>query len=347
MLEMGLRPRSTMDMHQMMSTKVTGALEAMPGVIQITHAPADGHPDVQLQCKIDGEPTDVTVLASPNRPHRAIQAAAAATERKRRHVLVTRNARFGALVSHWLRSPVAETTDDGVQFHDGSADLKHDGAVVVIPAETEPPGWWVRGTDADSERDRVYELRAADRVLATAELEDGSMVLNEDNWTTVEAQHRPTTGPAVTPTAIDEAASETTTWEPVKRPVVVEPTAPLTESTVYALSDEPDDGLTLVDPVQPDGGTATKSEQAATLLERVLTQYTVESPDAGINRDELFAVVKRHAEAAGYAPLYKNFFAEALGDKPSVTTKRVAEDGEMRRQVLGRTWAVSPSEVSE
>ncbi|WP_144050463.1 hypothetical protein [Halorubrum persicum] len=328
---------------------VAEALVATPAVTHVTHARQGRHSDVQLRCRIDGEPTDVTVLTSSKRPDRAIQAAAAATQRDRRHIIVTRNAQVGARVNHWLRSPVAESTDDGLRFYDRTPEIKHDGAIVVTADETEPPAWWVRGTDADSDRDRVYELRSAGRVLATADLDDGTIALNENNWTTVEPQYRPTAGPAVTPTTEYRAASETATWRPVMCPVTVESTTPLTESTVYALSEEPDDGITLVDdPAQRDEWAATtESTQAAVLVEQVLTQYTVKSPGTGISYDELFAVTKRHAEAADCAPLYKNFFSEALSAEPSVTTKRVAEDGEFQRQVRGRTWAVPSSEASE
>jgi len=328
---------------------VADALAATPAINNITHARESGHPGVQLRCRINGEPADVTIVTSSKTPQRAVRAASAATRRDARHVIVARNKRLGALVTHWLRAPVAEVTGDSLRFYMGTAVLDHDGAVVVTAGETDAPAWWVCGTGTDADRDRRYELRSAGQVLATAVLENESLTLKDGSWTDVDHERSPTTRPAVTPTTDYQAASETTTWTPVKRPLTVEPTAPLTESTVCALSDGSDDGVTTVTgPSESgDGADTEANREIAALVNRILTQYTVESPGAGIGYEEFYTVVTRHLEAEGCSPLYKNQLGSVLSGEPSITVKRVLEAGGSHRQLCGRAWAVPPSTAGE
>lgn len=334
-----------MNKHQHISTMVADALAATPAINDIAHARESGHPDVQLRCRINGEPADVTIVTSSKTLHQTIRAASAATQRDARHVIVARNKRLGALVNHWLRSPVAEATGDSLRFHTGTAVLEHDGAVAVTASETDAPAWWVWGTFTDADHDRRYELRSAGQVLATAVLENKSLTLKHGSWTDVEQERSPTTRPAVAPTTDYQAASETTTWTPVKRPLTVEPTAPLMESTVYALSDGSDDSITTVagPSERGDGADTEANREIAALVDRVLAQYTVESPGAGIGYDEFVAVVMRHLEAEGRSPVYKNQLDLALSAEPRITVERVLEPGGPHRQLRGRAWAVPPS----
>lgn len=135
----------------------------------------------------------------------------------------------------------------------------------------------------------------------------------------------------------------------MKRPLTVEPTAPLTESTVYALSDGSDDGVTTVagPSERGDGADTEANREIAALVDRVLAQYTVASPGAGIDYDEFVAVVSRHLEAEGCSPLNKSLLGQALGAKPSLTIERVMKAGEPHRQLRGCAWAVPPSTVGE
>ncbi|MDB2283595.1 hypothetical protein PM030_17315 [Halorubrum ezzemoulense] len=338
-----------MSKHQPISMRAADVLAETSAFDDVTHARESGRPGVQLRCRVNGEPTDVTIVTSSQAPQRAVRAASAATQRDARHAIVARNKRLGALVTHWLRSPVAEATGDSLQFYTGTATLEHDDAVVVTASETAAPAWWVCGTTADADRDRRYELRSAGDVLATAVLEDESLTLKHGSWTDVEQERSPTDRPAVTPAADYQAASETTTWTPVKCPLTVEPTAPLTESTVYALSDGSDDGVTTVAGPSERGDSADTeaNREIAALVDRLLAQYTVESPGAGIDYDEFVAVVSRHREAEGRPPVYKNLLGQALGAKRSLTIERVMEAGGPHRQLRGCAWAVPPSTAGE
>ena len=338
-----------MSKHQPMSMMMAEALLETSGITDVTHARESGRPGVQLRCRINGEPADVTIVTSSQTPQRAVRAASAATQRDARHVIVARNKRLGALVTHWLRAPVAEATGDSLQFYTGTAVLDRDDAVVVTASETAAPAWWVCGTTADADRDRRYELRSAGDVLATAVLEDESLTLKHGSWTDVEQERSPTDRPAVTPTTDYQAASETTTWTPVKRPLIVEPTAPLTESTVYALSDGSDDGVTTVagPSERGDGADTEANQEIAALVNRIFTQYTVDSPGAGIGYEEFYTVVTRHLEAEGCPPSYKNQLDSVLSTEPNITVKRVLEAGGSHRQICGRAWAVPPSTVGE
>lgn len=138
----------------MLSSPVADALAATPNITHVRSA-RDGHPGVQFHSHLDDEPADVTIIAAANKPGSAVQAAYNATERDTAHLIVTRDERIGARINRWLRAPIANATDKGIQHYQRMEPVERNETVAVTAADTTAPTWWVRGTDADADGARV------------------------------------------------------------------------------------------------------------------------------------------------------------------------------------------------
>lgn len=96
---------------------VADALAATPEVTNLTYAREDCHSDVQFHCHIDGEPTDVTVLANRRTPAKALQTAYYGTTRDINHCIITPDKQTGTRIRRWLQAPVAEASTDAIQLY--------------------------------------------------------------------------------------------------------------------------------------------------------------------------------------------------------------------------------------
>ncbi|AAV46480.1 unknown [Haloarcula marismortui ATCC 43049] len=346
MVFVGGRPHETMskhNTHSAISTDVADALAATPRITHVRDVRTDSHSAVQFHCYLDDEPADVTVINAGNKPEPAIQAAYNATRRDRAHIIVTPDEVTGTCIYQWLQAPVMKWTGDGIRFYNRTQVLKHDGAVVVTAADTTAPAWWVRGTGADTDRARVCELRHEDRILATYDLEEDTVTLEDGVWTHIQRQAGEQAYPAITPLKDHQTTPRPTTWHPVGLPLTVPSTAPLTQSTVYALPDVSGDGVTPVKELSQEDARDDRArfQQVTATVSRMLAQRTVESPTATIGYDEFTAVCTHQLQAeSGFKP-YKTALNKALTAEDSVTIQRTAVDGQ--RELRGRAWAVPPS----
>lgn len=331
--------------HSTVSTVVADALAATPSITNVTHARDDGHPHVQFHCRIDGDPTDVTVLETAKTPHKAIQAAYNATTRDTNHCLITSNKLGGTRIKQVLRVPIAESTDDGIRPYAQNQGLEHDGAVAVTEPGTESPTWWIRGTAATENRDRICELKYNGRVLATYDLEDGMLTLEDDRWATVEQRGSEQSQSAIAPRSDHHSTPQPAEWDPVRLPLIIPSTSTLTNSAVYALSDTPADGVTPVNapPVGPGRDDQPEPQRVTEIVTRILAQRTVESPTATIAYEEFKTVLANQLQAEDQPVPQGRFILRSLTQAASVTIQQRQADGQLHRQLRGRTWAVPPS----
>lgn len=319
---------------------VADALAATPTVTHVRDA-RDGPSGVQLYCYLADEATDVTVIAAENKPALAVRAAYDATDRDTAHLIVAPNERTGSRIIRWLRVPIANATDEGIQLYQQMEALERDETVAVTAAETSVPEWWVCSTDADEDRTRVCELRDDDQVLATYDFERGTTRFNDDAWIEIDRQERDNAPSAVAPIADHQTVSRPATWQPITRPLTVPSAAPLTDSAVYALPEAAGDGLIQMDTVsqrtRPE--LRTDYEQIAAVVDELLSQRTVASPTAAIGYDAFKMLVASRLQTDGCAPS-KLLIHKALTHSSRVTIKRAAVDGQL--QLCGRAWAVPP-----
>ncbi|MGB9961558.1 hypothetical protein ACOZ32_05010 [Halobacterium sp. MBLA0001] len=281
---------------------------------------------------------DVTILTTSEVPERAIQTAYNATKRESTHVIVAPDEVTATRVNRWLEAPVAGRTANGIRPFSRTDVLKHDGVVAVTAAGTTSPTWCIRGTDAEADRSRVCELRHDERVIATYDLREGTVTLNDSAWIDVEQQVVEEARPAVAPATDSQTSPDPTTWRPINPPLVVPLAAPLTESTVYALPDASGDGLSPVNeaPRAINLDDQSSYEQTVTVVNEVLAQRTVESPTAAIDYDEFTEVVSRQLQARDCSQP-KTVINEVLETDEDV---RVGRAGDGLRQLFDRAWAV-------
>jgi len=315
-------------------------LAATPAVRHVRDA-RDGPSGVQLYCYLADEPADVTVITAENMPTLAVQAAYNATERDTAHLIVAPNERTGSRINRWLRAPIVNATDEGIQLYQQMEAVERDETVAVTAAETSVPEWWVCSTDADTDRTRVCELRDDDHVLATYDFERGTTRFKDDAWVEIDRQERDNAPSAVAPITDRQAVSRPATWQPITRPLTVPSAAPLTDSAVYALPEAAGDGLIQMDTVSqrthPERGT--DYEQTAAVVDTLLSQRTVASPTAAIGYDAFKTLVASRLQTDGCAPS-KLLIHKALTHSDRLTIKPAAVDGQ--RQLCGRAWAVPP-----
>lgn len=329
--------------HSMLSRVVADALAATPAVRHVRDA-RDGPSGVQLYCYLADEPADVTVITAENMPTLAVQAAYNATERDTAHLIVAPNERTGSRINRWLRAPIVNATDEGIQLYQQMEAVERDETVAVTAAETSVPEWWVCSTDADTDRTRVCELRDDDQVLATYDFERGTTRFKDDAWSEIDRQESDEPRPAIAPIADHQTVSRPATWQPITRPLTVPSAAPLTDSAVYALPEAAGDGLIQMDTVsqrtRPELGT--DYEQTTAVVDTLLSQRTVASPTAAIGYDAFKTLVASRLQTDGCAPS-ELLIHKALTHSNRVTIKRAAVDGQLQRQLCGRAWAVPPS----
>jgi hypothetical protein len=337
-----------MSKHQTNSTKstiVADALAATPNVTHVRDARPDGHPDVQFHCYLDDEPADVSVIETGKRPKTPIQAAYNATEHDVAHLIVAPDEVTGTRINHWLRAPVANVTGDGVQFYMDTEVVERDDVVAVTAAETTAPAWEVRGTDADADRARVCELQYGDQVLATYNLERETITFKDDRWTEIDRQVDDGARPAIAPTADRLTVPGPATWHPIGRPLTVPSTVSLLDSAVYALPEASGDGLTRIDAESERTESAEDSdyERTAAVVNELLAQRTVASPNASIGYEAFAALAVSRLQAEGHNPS-KPVVNQVLTHTDGVTIQRVLVDGQMQQQLCGRAWAVPPAD---
>ena len=344
MVVTGGRPPEPMSKHQtnlMMSSFVADALAATPNITHVRTSRTDDHSGVQFDCYLGDEPADVTVITAATKPEVVVQAAYTATERDSAHLIIAPDEVSGRRINRWLRAPMMNATDAGIQLYRGMEAVERNEMVAVTAAETTMPEWWVRGTDADTDRTRVCELRYDDQVLATYDIEDGTTRFEDNSWIEIDRQEGDKACPAVAPIADRRTVSRPATWDPITRPLTIPSTVSLTDSAVYALPAASDDGLTQIDTAlqRTESEWGTDYERTAAVVDELLRQRTVASPTAAIGYDAVEMLAASWLQTEGREPS-KLLISKALTNADCVTIKQTAEDG--RRQLCGRAWALPP-----
>jgi len=322
--------------HLMMSSVVADALAATPNITHVRDARTDSHPGVQIYCDLGDEPADVTVITAATKPEPVVKAAYNATKRDTAHLIVAPDEMSGRRINHRLRAPIMNATDAGIQLYERMEAVERNETVAVTAAETTMPEWWVRGTDADTDRTRVCELRYDDRTLATYDIEGGTIRFEDNAWVEIDRQEGDEACPAVAPIADRRTVSRPTTWHPITRPLTVPSMVSLTDIAVYALPTASDDGLTQIDK-RTESEWGTDNERTVAVVDELLRQRTVASPTAAIGYDAVEMLAASRLQTEGREPS-KLLISKALTNADCVTIKRAAEDG--RRQLCGRAWAI-------